>query len=182
MYLIRLSCEKWQFESRWHNTFSESGCVILRPYLDSPICLLIVSHCEQLSPRARFNGGYVYRTVWKQICARTNSRPVQNTALIKRPVWPVRRRETDTGGQIDWKISVQWKMWADGGARENGDHQDSSAVQLLIHIIYWNCTLIHQPGTTWLVCVPVSISIPPHSTHTALDLIGRGVYEECYPQ
>lgn len=36
-------------------------------YLDSPICLVMVFHCEQLSPIAVLRGGYVYSTVWKQI-------------------------------------------------------------------------------------------------------------------
>lgn len=57
--------------------------------LDSPICLLMTSHCEQLSPMAMLRGGYVYRTVWKQMWARTNSRLVQNTALMNRPVGPL---------------------------------------------------------------------------------------------
>lgn len=55
-------------------------------HLDNPICLEMTSHCEQLWPMARLRGGYVYRTVWKHICAKTNTRLVKNTARIKFPV------------------------------------------------------------------------------------------------
>lgn len=55
-------------------------------YLDNPICLDMTSHCEQLSPMAMWRGGYVYSTVWKHTCAKTNTRLVTNTARIKFPV------------------------------------------------------------------------------------------------
>ena len=37
----------------------DNGCNTKRvdTYLDSPICLLIVSHCEQFSPMAMLRGG-----------------------------------------------------------------------------------------------------------------------------
>lgn len=73
-------------------------------YLDTPTCLLMVSHCEQFSPMAMLRGGYVYSTVWKVIWASTKSRLVQNTALIKRPVWPGRQREKRDWG---WILNLQ---------------------------------------------------------------------------
>lgn len=36
-------------------------------YLDSPICPVMMPHCEQESPMALWRGGYVYSTVWKHI-------------------------------------------------------------------------------------------------------------------
>lgn len=39
-------------------------CPIL--YLDTPMCLVMVSHWEQLSPKVALKGGYVNSTVWKE--------------------------------------------------------------------------------------------------------------------
>lgn len=47
-----------------HNqSTNDSGITGVVTYLDSPICLLMVSHCEQLSPMMMLRGGYVYSTV-----------------------------------------------------------------------------------------------------------------------
>lgn len=78
------------YRSSWRR---HKTCASRVTYLDSPICLLMVSHCEQLSPMAMLRGGYVYRSVWKQIWASTNSRLVQKTTRMNRPVWPGRQRE-----------------------------------------------------------------------------------------
>lgn len=88
-------------------------------HLFTPICLVMVSHCEQLSPMAMLRGGYVYSTVWKQMWVSTNSRLVQKTTLMKRPVWPGRQRQRWlTGDEHHTHSCLSWGTVLDSKKRK----------------------------------------------------------------